>query len=191
MRTKPSDIAKQLGVSPRSVQRVIASHPELGIVTVERKPTFLTAAQASQVAELVSREVAGNSGKPALDARGAAANSQEVTGSEVGDTIFAQQVAELQAQLLAAMERAARAEGRCSALEEQIADLREQRAEASEERKALQGDLASTRKLLESAETNAQRAATERDAARAEAASYKPSVFGFYRKAKVAQLPEG
>lgn len=49
-------IADKNGCSTRVVQKLIRQHPELGIVTEERKKTYLTQHQAAQVSALLNQK---------------------------------------------------------------------------------------------------------------------------------------
>lgn len=178
------EVAERNGLSAKTVQRIIKDYPELGVVMEPRKKTLLTYEQAAKVSGLLAKrsqsqfERDNDPENPQKVAEPETTNNTKNVAVLDSGTDF-QLVLELQSQILALTERAAKAEGQVEQLQQQVIDLKDQRSRADERLDALQADLSSTRGLLQTAEENAARA-------EAEANSYKPSLFGFYRKSKPA-----
>jgi chromosome segregation ATPase len=179
------EVAEKHNLSAKTVQRAISEHPEFGVVMKPRTKTLLTYEQVAKISSVLD--------KKHIDAKNdveIAENSQNmpdfetVSNSEISQfseqNQILRQVEELQRQIVSLTERAAKAEGRVEGLENLISELKEQRNDAQEERKKIQAILDNTNKLLESSEAKAERA-------QAEAESFKPSIFGFYRKQSIKE----
>ena len=168
------EVAERNGLSAKTIQRVIRDNPEIGVVMKPRTKTLLTFTQAAQISSIIKSnrsQIAENSDKVVRTEP-----NSKIEKSQVAETAAdSAKIAELEAQILALTERAAKAEGRVEVLQSQVNDLKEQRDTAIEERKVLLSDLTGTRKLLEDSEAKAQRAEDE-------ANRFTKSFFGFYRK---------
>lgn len=175
------EIAEKNALSAKTVQNAIKANPQLGIVMRPKVKTVLTFEQAAQLSAVLgkkksqfSENSANESDIPRVSQE--TENFEEGQISQFSETANdSKPVEELYSKIIELTERAAKAEGEVARLEAQVRDLMEQRNKADEERRSLQGELAGTVKQLESSEAKAERAQAEAD-------SYKPSLFGFYRK---------
>lgn len=182
------EIAEKNALSAKTVQNAIKANPQLGIVMRPKVKTVLTFEQAAQLSAVLgkkksqfSENSANESDIPRVSQK--TENFEEEKISQFSETANdSKLVEELYSKIIELTERAAKAEGAVEALEAQVRDLREQREKADEERRSLQGELVGAQKLLEDSEMKAERAQADADSYRAEANSYKPSLFGFYRK---------
>lgn len=193
------EVAEKLGCSGKTIQRIIAEHPEMGVVMVARKPTLLDEKQVSQVADFFAKRSQGLD-KPAhqdTDSKPAKVRHEatvSANGSQVSIDLL--QVLERMSQVSSPetitkreaelMAKVAKLEAERDAAEQRIRDREEEiarliaehdkeRIEFSETKGLLSGLNDDLKLRLEDAETKAERAISE-------ANSFKPSIFGFYRK---------
>ena len=165
------DVADACGVVPKTVQQRIKEHPELGIQMVERRKTWLTAKQASALAGMLSSQ-----GKKPQNF--AAFSSISGENSETGED--SQEIATENTQNFAAV----------AALNAEVAALKAQLAGKDEVIKAkddeiirLVAERKDERQALATVYEQLGQAQKLLEGAQAEARSYKPSLFGFWRKA--------
>lgn len=182
-----TQIAERCGKSPEFVRGVIREHPELDIVMESRKATFLTQNQASALVAIIQQRER----TPAI--------------STDHDCQKNDPYCQLTANLTD--NEALQLKARIEELERELAatktDLAVQKALADERKEEIGRFQEHSQKLLESAEAKARRAEGAEDEAKAElekvqkdletakeevakaqaeAESFKPSWFGFYRK---------
>lgn len=196
-------VAEKLGCSGKTIQRIIAEHPEMGVVMVARKPTLLDEKQVSQVADFFSKRSQGldKSAPQETDSKSAkvrqtppvSANGSQVSVDllqvlgQMSQVQSSETVSKSEAELMA---KVAKLEAERDAAEQRIRDREEEiarliaehdkeRMEFSETKGLLSGLNDDLKHRLEDAETKAERALSE-------ANSYKPSLFGFYRKKGIA-----
>lgn len=175
-------IAEGNGCSPRLVQKMIKQHPELGIVTEERKKTYLSQHQAAQLSALLAQKIAEksahlpqNAQKSENNAENSARADQESAETNPENGMITQEVAELRIQIATLRANLEAKDALIEAKDAEIGRLVDSQAKDREDIARMTAEFASTVKQLESAEAKAA-------SAQAEAESYRPSLFGFYRK---------
>ena len=175
-------IAEKNGCSARVVQKLIRQHPELGIVTEERKKTYLTQHQAAQISALLNQKSAEKGSESVVinpvSAYGAesTANRNQKSADLSAETGFvSEEVAEMRVLVATLRAQIEAKEALISAKDAEISRLVDSQAKDRESLERVTSEFASTVKQLETAEAKAERAQAEAD-------SYKPSLFGFYRK---------
>ena len=197
--TTVRELADKLGVSPQTVRRYVKK--ELGVATREREVLQLDAAQAAAVADHFSRtrtgktttEAATTPATPlqhvattsatvlqhvATDVAGVATDVAGVATDVAGVATVSKDVAELIAQVARLEAERDAADARARQYRDEIDRLIEEHDKERADNAAARAQLAGA---LESAEAKARRA-------EAEASSYRPSIFGFYRKEEKPRL---
>ena len=175
-------IADKNGCSTRVVQKLIRQHPELGIVTEERKKTYLTQHQAAQVSALLNQksaekgsESAAMSSISAYVAESTANRNQKSADLSAETGFISEEVAEMRVLVATLKARIEAKDALISAKDAEISRLIDSQTKDRESLERVTSEFASTVKQLETAEAKAERAQAEAD-------SYRPSLFGFYRK---------
>lgn len=183
--TTVRELADKLGVSPQTVRRYVKK--ELGVATREREVLQLDAAQAAAVADHFSRTRTGKTTAeaattPAIPLQHVATTSatvlQHVATDVAGVATVSKDVAELMAQVARLEAERDAADARARQYRDEIDRLIEEHDKERADNAAARAQLAGA---LESAEQKARRA-------EAEASSYRPSIFGFYRKEEKPRL---
>lgn len=166
------DVADACGVVPKTVHQRIKEHPELGIQMVERRKTWLTARQASALAGMLSSQrkkpqnfaalasISSENPETAEDSQGIATKNTQNFAS----------VAALNAEVAALKAQLAGKDEVIKAKDDEIQRLVEERKDERQALTIAYEQLGQAQKLLEGAQ--------------AEAKSYRPSIFGFWRKSK-------
>lgn len=172
--TTVRELADKLGVSPQTVRRYVKK--ELGVATREREVLQLDAAQAAAVADHFSRTRTGKTTTEA--AKTPATPLQHVATDVAGVATVSKDVAELIAQVARLEAERDAADARACQYRDEIDRLIEEHDKERADNAAARAQLAGA---LESAEAKARRA-------EAEASSYRPSIFGFYRKEEKPRL---
>jgi chromosome segregation ATPase len=175
-------IAEKNGCSARVVQKLIRQHPELGIVTEERKRTYLTQHQAAQISALLNQKSAENGSESTafshISAYGAesTANKKQKSADLIAETGFiSEEVAEMRVLVATLQAQIEAKDALIASKDAEIGRLVDSQAKDRESLERVTSEFASTVKQLETAEAKAERAQAEAD-------SYRPSLFGFYRR---------
>lgn len=155
-----ASVAEQFGKSSNYVRSVIKKHPELGIVLEARAPTVLDHNQISALCSVIEKELEQYQAPSFAIIHNQSENevqsNRNIMQSELQQELKdkEREIEELKSQLAQVKMDAAVAAARAEERSEAISLLRESQGQ--------------TQKLLE--------------AAQEEASSYRPSMFGFYRK---------
>lgn len=175
-------IAEKNSCSVRVVQKLIRQHPELGVVTEERKKTYLSQHQAAQISALLSQKSAEKGSESAvigsISAYGAelTANRNQKSADSSAETGFVpKEVAEMRVLVATLKAQIEAKDALISAKDAEIGRLVDLQVKDRETLERVTSEFASTVKQLETAEAKAERAQAEAD-------SYRPSLFGFYRR---------
>lgn len=167
-----SQLAAELGVSSQTIRRFCKTELQL-VAPAERVPLQLDATQAAIVADHFS-------GRRPAKSQQAAPNSVATVATDdaTNSNMVSQEVAEL-------MQRVARLEAERDAADQRAAQYRAEIDRLIEEHDKERADNAAARAQLAGALESAEQKAAR---AEAEAGSYRPSLFGFYRKEKAPLL---
>lgn len=175
-----NDIAKKHAITKVTVLRMIDAHPELGIERIERVRTDLTPQQASALSDLLVKS--GHQDVQAVEIAEWRARKAQEKAAEAED---AAEYAELLKQVAEAEKTAAEAKAEAAVLREQLAHERAMREQseqyARDEVERWRDELAEQRQAFAAATQQQQKLLGE---AQAEAASYKPTLFGLYRRVR-------